>query len=159
MQAILSSDDGNNSYVPQTLFKHQYLRCVDHQCSPCVMQEGSCALDLHALGADHAEGHTWDSRDSSFLQQPHAACASDRRITSGIRPHCMNQVEQSKGNDVSVKINGTSTQGFFFSNVYPWMKETQSATTSHDTPSSFQSGWKTFFLRHRCFLRVDVNNI
>ncbi|XP_053096686.1 homeobox protein Hox-C3a [Pangasianodon hypophthalmus] len=102
--------------------------------------EGSSALDLHALGAGHAEGHTWDSQDYSFLQKPHATCAIDSRITSGIRPHCMNQVDQNKGNDVSVKINGTSTKGFFFKNVYPWMRETQSAPASHDTPSSCQSG-------------------
>lgn len=150
MQAILYHSD-NNSYVPQTLFKHQYLRSVHQQCYPCVMQEGSSALDLHALGAGQAEGHTWDSQDCSFLQKPHATCPSDSRITIGIRPHCMNQVDQNKGNEVSVKINGTSTKGFFYKNVYPWMRETQSATASHETPSSCQSGLKTFLLRNIFF--------
>lgn len=144
MEAILYHSD-NNSYVPQTLFKHQYLRSVDQQCYPCVIQEGSSALDLHALGAGHAEGHTWDLQDYSFLQKPHATCASASRITSGIRPNCMSQVDQNEGNDVSVKINGTSTKGFFFKNVYPWMRETQSASASLDRPSSCQSGLKTFF--------------
>ncbi|XP_058265718.1 LOW QUALITY PROTEIN: homeobox protein Hox-C3a [Hemibagrus wyckioides] len=106
----------------------------------CGHHEGSSALDLHALGAGHAVGHTWDLQDYSFLQKPHATCASGSRITSGIRPHCMSQVDQNEGNDVSVKINGTSTKGFFFKNVYPWMRETQSATASLDRPSSCQSG-------------------
>lgn len=158
MQAILYHSD-NNSYVPQTHFKHQYLRSVDQQCYPCVMQEGSSALDLHALGAGHAEGHTWDFQDFSLLQKPHATCASESQITSGVRPHCMNQVDQNNGNDVSVKINGTRTKGFFFKNVYPWMRETQSTTASHDAPSSCQPGLKTFLLRNRCFLGVIVNNI
>lgn len=145
MQAILYHSD-NNSYVAQTRFKHQYLRSVDQQCYPCVMQEGSSVLDLHALGAGHAEGHTWDSQDSTFLQKPHATCASDSQVKSGIRPHYMNQVEQNKGNDVSGEINGRRSKGFFFKNVYPWMRETQSTTASHDTPSSCQSGLKSFLL-------------
>lgn len=153
MDAILYNSD-NNSYVPQTLYKHQYFGSVDQQCSPCVMQEGSSAHDLHTLGAGHAEGHTWDLQDLRFLQKP---CAGGSRVTSGIRPHCMRQVDQNKGNDVSVTIKGTTTKGF--KNVYPWMKETQSATSSLDTPSSNQSGLKTFLLQNRCFLGVSVNNI
>lgn len=148
MQAILYHSD-NNSYVPQTLFKYQDLRSVDQQCFPCVMQEGSSALDLHALGAGHAEGHAWDAQDYSFLQKPHAPCASDSQSTSGIRAQCMNLVEQNKGNDVSGKMNGTRTNGFFFKNVYPWMRQTHSTTASHNTPSSCQPGLKTFLLRNR----------
>lgn len=146
MQAILNYSD-NNSYVPQTLFKHQYLRSVDQQCYSCVMQEGSSSLDLHALGAGHAKGHTWDLQDYSFLQKSHATCVSGSRFT------CMNQADQNKGNDLSVKMNGTRTEGFFFKNVYPWMRETQSATAIHEIPSSNRTGLKTFLLRNRCLFQ------
>ncbi|KAI5609126.1 homeobox protein Hox-C3a [Silurus asotus] len=131
--------------MPQTLFKHQYLGSVDQQCYPCVMQEGSSAHDLHALGAGHAEGHTWDWQDSGIHPKPHATCVSDNLITSGIRPHCTNQVDHIKGTDVSGGINGSSTKSFF-KNVYPLMKETQSATASalHDPPSFCQSGTTPF---------------
>ncbi|GAA6097044.1 homeobox protein Hox-C3a-like [Tachysurus ichikawai] len=139
MEAIVYHSD-HNSYVAQTPFKHQYLGSVDQQCYPCVMQEDSSALELHALGAGQSEGHTWDLQDCSFFQIPHATCASGSRITSGIRPHCMIQVDQNNDNDVSMKINGTSTKGFVFKNVYPWMRETQSANASLDRTSACQSG-------------------
>lgn len=142
MQAILYHSD-SNSYVAQTGFKHQHLYSVDQQCYPCVMQEGSSALDLHALGAGQVEGHTWDLQGCSFLQKPHATCTSDSQTKSGIRPDYMNQVEQNKGNDVTGKINGSRSNGSFFKNVYPWMRETQSTTASQDTPSSCQPGLKS----------------
>lgn len=152
MQAKLYASD-NASFVPKTLFKHQFLCSVDQPCYPCVMQEGSSSLDLHMVRAGHGKGHTWDSQDY-FLQKPHATYASDSRITSGIQLQCMKQVDQNKG--VSVKSNGTSSNGVFFKNVYPWMRETQSASSSHDTPNCCQSGLNFYFiyfylLRNRCF--------
>ncbi|KAF5897440.1 homeobox protein Hox-C3a-like, partial [Clarias magur] len=102
--------------------------------------EGSSPLDLHMVRVrtGHAEGHTWDSQDY-FLQKPHATYASDSRTTSGIQLQCMKQVDQNKCNDVSVKSNGTSSDGVFFKNIYPWMREAQSASSSHGTPNCCQS--------------------
>ncbi|TSL61210.1 Homeobox protein Hox-A3a [Bagarius yarrelli] len=102
--------------------------------------EGRSTLDLHALGlgGGHTEGHTWDLKDYSFFRKQHAASANGSRVTSESRPQCMSQVDQNKGNDVSVKMNGKSTKGFFCKNVYPWMRETKSATARLVKTTSFQ---------------------
>uniref|UniRef100_A0A4W4GWG1 Homeobox domain-containing protein n=1 Tax=Electrophorus electricus TaxID=8005 RepID=A0A4W4GWG1_ELEEL len=131
----LHTDD---SYMPKILFKHQHLRSVDQQCSPCILQEDSSAFESDELIArrkEHSAGHVWDLQDHVFLQQPHIPYSDVSRTTNGIRPHCMDQVEQTDNG--LVKAKGASTKGsIFFKTVYPWMREAQSTPSASACRSS-----------------------
>ncbi|KAK1803427.1 hypothetical protein P4O66_020858 [Electrophorus voltai] len=94
--------------------------------------------ELIARRKEHSAGHVWDLQDHVFLQQPHIPYSDVSRTTNGIRPHCMDQVEQTDNG--LVKAKGASTKGsIFFKTVYPWMREAQS-TPSPETPNFCHSG-------------------